>query len=238
MSTTVSRNAPPTMTGAPSAVSGVIDEILLTCGILAALLYIGSDILAALRWESYSYLNQSVSELRAIGAPTRPFLLPILAIYSLLEIAFGLGVWRAAGGRRSRRIAGALLIALGILDLSAMFFPMHLRAELQATGRTLTDTMHIVLTGVTVLLIVLIIGFGATANGKWFRIYSYVTIFVLIVMGVWSGFSSEGIEANLPTPWFGVKERINIYGYMLWMAALAFTLFRAHRRKASWGSRS
>ncbi len=34
---------------------------------------------------------------------------------------------------------------------------------------TLTDTMHIILTSVTVLLILLTIGFGASADGKWFR---------------------------------------------------------------------
>ena len=56
----------------------MVRKVLLICGILASLIYVGSDILAAMRWEGYSYTAQSVSELRAIGAPTRSFLVPIL----------------------------------------------------------------------------------------------------------------------------------------------------------------
>jgi len=33
------------------------------------------------------------------------------------------------------------------------------------------------------------------------------------------------LEANLPTPWMGLKERINVYPYMLWVAALALSLW-------------
>jgi hypothetical protein len=205
----------------------MVHKILLICGILAALLYVSSDILAAMRWEGYSDTAQSVSELRAIGAPTRPLLVPILLIYSLLEIAFGLGVWEAAAPRelpkRGLHITGGLLIGLGLLDLVAPFSPIHLRG----TEATLIDTMHIIVTGVTVLLILLIIGFGAAADGKWFRLYSYATIVVLIATGVWAFLDAPQIAANLPTPWLGVRERINIYGYMLWMMVLAVVLLRA-----------
>jgi hypothetical protein len=34
------------------------------------------------------------------------------------------------------------------------------------------------------------------------------------------------IEAGLPTPWVGVKERIGWYAYHAWFAALALTLLR------------
>jgi hypothetical protein len=141
----------------------------------------------------------------------------------VLEIAFGLGVWRAAGRKRALRITGVLLIGIGIVDLTAPFFPMHLRG---AKG-TLTDTMHIILTSVTVLLILLIIGSGASADGKWFRLYSFVTLLILIVTGAWAFTDAPRIAADLPTPWVGVRERINIYGYMLWMALLATVLLCA-----------
>lgn len=205
----------------------MVRKILLVCGILAALLYVGSDTLAALRWEGYSYINQSVSELRANGAPTRPFLVPILTLYSLLAIAFGVGVWLSAGAKCALRITGVLLFALGVLDLTAYFFPMHLREEISQTGRTLNETVHVIGTGATVLMILLIIGFGAVANGKWFRLYSYATILVLIVAGAWGALDAPRIEANLPTLWVGVKERINIYGYMIWLAVLAVVLLHA-----------
>jgi len=85
--------------------------------------------------------------------------------HALLEIAFGRGVRGAAGQKRALRITGFLLIVLGVIDLVAPFTPMHLRG----TEVTLTDTMHVILSVVTVLLILLIIGFGAVAEGKRFR---------------------------------------------------------------------
>jgi hypothetical protein len=211
----------------------MVRKILLYCGILAALIYVGSDIIAAMRWEGYSYTAQSVSELRAVGAPTRPFLVSILTLYTVLEIAFGIGVWQSAGEKRSLRMAGALLIALGVLDLSAYFFPMQVRENLSQTGRTLTDTMHLIGTGVTVLLILLIIGFGGSADGRRWRFYSYATIVLLIVAGAWAAMATSQVEANLPTPWLGVKERINIYGYMLWLAMLALVRLRAEASAAA-----
>jgi hypothetical protein len=109
-----------------------------------------------------------------------------------------------------------------MLDLVAYFTPMHVRgAEF-----TFSDTLHVIATVVTVFLFLLIIGFGATADGKRFRIYSYLTILALVVFGIWTFMDAPQLEANLPTPWMGVKERTNIYGYMLWMAMLALVLWR------------
>lgn len=205
----------------------MVRKVLLFCGILAALLYVGSDIFAALRWEGYSYTAQSVSELRGIGAPTRSFLLPILAIYSVLEIAFGFGVWQAAARwvppKRSLRIAGGLLIGLGLLDLmGSPFFQLNL----DETVGSVANTLHLVLTVITMIFLLLIVGFGATADGKWFRLYSYATLLMFVATGVWTFMELPQVAANLPTPWMGVKERTGIYGYMLWLALLALILLR------------
>ena len=108
---------------------------------------------------------------------------------------------------------------------------MHVRG----TEGTLTDALHVTATVMTVLLFLLIIGFGATANGKWFRLYSYVTIVVLVGFGVWAFLDAPRIAANLPTPWLGVRERINIYSYMLWLAVLAIVLLRARGTAAQNG---
>lgn len=215
----------------------MVRKLLLVCGILAALLYVGSDILAALRWEGYSYLNQSVSELRAIGAPTRPFLVPILTIYALLEIAFGVGVWMSAGAKRALRITGILLFALGVLDLTAYFFPMHLREEISQSGRTWNETMHVVVTGVTVLMILLIIGFGAVANGKWFRLYSYATILVLIVAGAWGGFgraADRGQPADAVAGGEGAHQHLRLHAVVgdAGPRPLAYSGDRGHRQTA------
>ena len=115
------------------------------------------------------------------------------------------------------------MIAYGVISLAWPFAPMHPRgAEF-----TLTDTMHIALAMVTVLLMLLAIGFGAAAFGKRFRLYSIGTIVVLVVFGVLTGLDAPRIAANLATPWIGVTERINIFAYLLWVVVLAISSLSA-----------
>jgi len=198
--------------------------LLLVCGILAPVLYVSTDMLAAIRWEGYSYTAQTISETFAIGAPTRPLVLLRGLAYSVLVIAFGLGVWGSAGGKRPLRVAGGLLVGVAIVDLVAPFLaPMHLRGA----ERTLADTMHIVLASVDVLFILLIIGFGTSTFGKWFRLYSVGTILVVVAFGTLAGLDGPRIAANLPTPWVGVTERISVFSYMLWLVVFAIGLLRA-----------
>ncbi len=212
----------------------MVRKALLVCGILSSLLYVAMNIIGAMQFEGYSSLSQTVSELSAIGAPTRPLWVALGFVYGVLVIAFGLGVWVSAGGKRSLRAVGGLLVAQGILGLAAWpFAPMHQREVLAAGGGTLTDTMHIILAMVTVLIMLLAIGFGATAFGKRFRIYSIGTIVMLLVFGTLTGLDGPRISANLPTPWVGIWERINIAGFLLWVVVLAIVLLPVEKRQGS-----
>ena len=112
---------------------------------------------------------------------------------------------------------------------------MHQREVLAAGGGTLTDTLHIAFTMVAVLLMFFIIAFSASSLGKAFRLYSIATVLVLLVFGILTGLDAPRLEANLPTPWQGVWERISIGAYVLWIMVLAITLMRKHRvSKADW----
>lgn len=204
----------------------VVRDVLLICGILSSLLYVATDIVAAMRWEQYSYTSQAVSELMAIGAPTRPLTVSLFSVCGVLGMAFAVGVWQAAGRKLSLRITTILLAVYGAVgETGLLFFPMHLRGH----KGTLTDTMHIICTIVIVLCTFLFIGFGATAGGKWFRLYSIGTILILLVFGAVAGMDGPRIAAHLPTPWLGIKERVNIYSSMLWMVVFAMVLLRAKK---------
>jgi uncharacterized protein DUF998 len=193
------------------------------------MLYVGTDILAAGLYGGYSYTGQTISELFAIGAPTRPLVVSLFLTRSVLQVAFGLGVWMSTGGLR---ITAGCLVGLGGFDLvAAPFFPMHQRTVLAAGGGTLTDTLHIIGAAVDVLFILFIIGFGANVFGKRFRLYSIGTIVVLLAFGTLAGLDGRRVSANLTTPWVGVTERISVYSYMLWMAVLAITLLRARENQ-------
>jgi Protein of unknown function (DUF998) len=199
-------------------------KVLLGCGILSSLVYVAANALGARRWRGYSVTSQTVSELSAIGAPSRAVVLPLVATHGALVIPFGVGVRRTAGRSRALRVTGTLLVGLGASDLAAPFLPMHRRDALARGERSGTDTGHITLTSVNSVLILLAIGFAATACGRRFRLFSIATIVVLVVTGGMTAAQASRVEADLPTPLAGVTERIAIGGYLLWQVVLAMAL--------------
>ena len=205
------------------ATSEQLRMVLLICGICSSLLYIVMDVFAARSYEGYSYAGQTVSELIATGAPTRSVVAPLMVAYSVLVIAFGVGVWQSAGPTRALRVVAAGLIGKEVLSSAVtLFFPIHLRG----VEGTFSDTLHGILTLVGSLCYLLAMGFGAAALGKRFRWYSIATILLLLVFGALAGAQIPRLEGNLPTPWLGLWERINIFATMLWIAVLAVVLLR------------
>jgi uncharacterized protein DUF998 len=197
-------------------------KVLLVCGILSSLLYVATDIFAALQYRGYSYAAQGVSELNAVGAPTRPFTLPLFTLDNVFLLAFGVAVWALADRNRALRFTGALLVADAVVgQLGLQFFNMDPRVA----GRTPRTAMHEVVTGVEVLVILSAIGVGAAALGKRFRFYSIATLLAVLVCGVVTFWIVETRSSLMP--WLGVTERINIYAYMLWKLVLAAALLRA-----------
>jgi hypothetical protein len=206
-------------------------QALLGCGILAAVLYVAMTLVVGMLWEGYSAGSQTISELSAIGAPTRPLWILLGAAYTALMIAFGWMVWKSAAHRRALRVVGALVMAQGVFGY--FWPPMHQRAVLAAGGATLTDTLHLVWTMVSGLFFMFAIGFGAVAFGKRFRLYSIATMVILFACGALTGTYTSRIQADLPTPWAGVWERINVAVYMLWVSVLATALLRAPKASAT-----
>lgn len=199
---------------------------LLACGILSSLLWpVSSEVLAAWLYEGYSPFSQAVSELTSIGAPTRPPLIVEGFVYSVLVIAFGIGVWQSAQGKRTLRVTAGVLVAYGAVGPLWLPFPMTARADIQATT-AVTDVMHMVLSGVDVLLMLTAIGFGAAALGKWFRLYSILTAATVLVFGALTGTYVPRIAAGEATPWLGVVERISLGAWLLWVAVLAIAILR------------
>jgi hypothetical protein len=201
-----------------------MQKALLVCGILSSLWYLVINIFVPMLYEGYSVFTLTVSELSAIGAPTRILWVLLALPYPLLFAIFGWGVLKSAGENRALRITGSLIIIYCIINL--YWPPMHQR-EVIGTGRgTLTDTLHITWTMIALLFMMLLMGFGAAALGKKFRLFTLATFVVFLIFGILIGVESPGIEANLPTPHLGIWERINIGAFMLWIAVLSGRLLQ------------
>lgn len=201
----------------------MLRKFLLVTGIAASLLYLAMNIFIPPLFDGYSVRSQAISELSAIGAPTREVWTSLVLVYAVLMAAFGWGVWASAAGRRGLRVAGALVVVNSAIGLA--WPPMQLRGQPMAT----TDVLHIVFAVVTVSLFFLTMAFAAGALGRGFRWYSIGTIVVFLVFGTLTALDAPRLAANAPTPWLGVWERINIGAYMLWIIVLAVRLLRRPR---------
>lgn len=201
----------------------LLKKFLLTCGIISSLHYVAINIIVPMQYQGYSTVTQTVSELSAIGAPTRPLWAFLCIFYSLLIVAFSWGIWKSANRNRSLRIIAILMFIYGV---SGFFWPpMHQRGN----EPTLTDTMHIIFSIVTVIMMLMSVGFGASAFGKKFRYYSIATIVLMILFGGLTGMEAPGVAENLPTPMIGVWERISIGVFLLWVIVFAAVLLRKEK---------
>ena len=196
---------------------------LLVCGVLSALLYLGMNVFVPMRWDGYSRALQPISELFAIGAPTRSVWVSLNVVYSLLVVAFGWGVRKTAQSNRRTRIAGTLLIVGGLLGLYIP--PMHLRHE----PFTLVDLLHAAWSVESLLMMPAVMGLAAVAFGRKFLVYTIATLVVWLVFGTLTSIDSLRLARHEPTSWLGVWERITFAAYMFWLVVFVALLLR-HRK--------
>jgi len=202
-------------------------KLLLLSGILAMIWYVVINIIVPIQYPGYNMASQTVSELSAIDSPTRTYWFVLCIFYSLLFLAFGVGIWLSANRNRKLLFVAGIIICDSVLG----FFwpPMHRREIIAAGGGTLTDTLHLVWAFIHLILMLLMIGFGAAVFGKSFRIFSVAIVLVFVIFGILTSKESVGIEANLPTPSVGIWERITISAYMLWIFVFVIALIRRNR---------
>ena len=197
---------------------------LLVCGVLAALCYVATDVAGGLLYPGYSFTDQAVSELFAIGAPTSRLVVPLFTLSSLLLLAFALGAWLSSGHSRLQRVMAAMFAGSALVGMVLWnFFPMHMRGG----APTFTDTMHLILA--TNPFVLLSIAIAVAAFRGWFRFYTVATIVVLLLPAVFAFQYAPEVQANQPTPGLGLAERAGQYAYALWQSALAIVLLHGRR---------
>lgn len=197
---------------------------LLMCGIVGATLYPLADIFASRRYPGFSYRDQAVSELFAIGAPTAALLVPLFTVSSSLLLLFAIGIWMSANGSRKLQWMGVMM-ALNCVDALILWnvFPMHMRG----VEPTFTDKMHTLLAIDPFLLAAVVL--GAVAFPGRFRIYTVMTIVLTSALAAFSMSYVPAIIGNEPTPWMGVTERVAQYATNFWYVVLAVVLLRRQR---------
>ena len=197
-------------------------KALLYGGIASSLWYTFMNLFVPLYYPDYSSLSLTVSELSAIGAPTRILWVLLGTLYPLLYAAFGWGILFTAGSNRQLKLLAAVVIGYSILNL--YWPPMHMREAIAAGAKSLNDTLHIAWTIATVLLFICTMILGASVFGGRFRLYTIISMVLLVGFGMLTSLGTPNLESNLPTPWMGLWERINQYIFFLWVIVLSIRL--------------
>ena len=208
-----------------------LTRLLLACGVAGAVLFVGMDWMASFwLYPGYDITAQQVSELSAIGAPSRTFWMALGFPHAALTFAFAYGVWRARAGRTSLTVTAALLALFALNSfLWGWVAPMHMRG----VAFTSTDTLHIAFTVVAVVLMVGFMTIGARPFGRRFRWFSGLSVAAMLICGGIVGTQVPAIAQGLPTPWMGLVERVSVYAPSLWMAVLALVLMGESENRQS-----
>ncbi len=198
----------------------MVRKVSLACGILAPLLYVvANEVIAVSLYPGYDRISLPVSALTATFAPSRLFLAPMILIYLVLMFAFGVGVWLSARKKLALRVISGILIAGSALQFVGSAFPM--------THMDLKDTMHNIISGLLPPLSFLVTtGFGIVALGKRFRLFSILTLVVLVLVVVFIGLQTAQIVAGGIPNFFGISERVLTWAWFLWVTVLSIALLR------------
>jgi len=203
--------------------STVLHKVLLSCGIIAAVLGAVTDIVAGLMKPGYRSDTQSASILSAFGITTRPYVLPFIVTANTLMIAFAVGVWFSADHNWVMRVTAGLIAGNAVFaTIAFLFFPMHPDEAMN----TYANRLNVIFMGISVLLFFLAIGFGAAANHTWFRYFSIGMILIFFVVDILALRGVKPALGGAPGPLVGVQERTMMYGDLLWLALQAVVLLR------------
>jgi hypothetical protein len=203
----------------------MIVKALLGCGIAAAVLLAGVDVLAGLLAPGYRFDARSASELSAAGASTRPLVLGVTLVANALLVAFAVGIWLTAQHNWALRTIAILVAGNAVLStIAILLFPAHPDQEALTTA----NTWNIVVSGLGVLCTVLAIVFGIVANDNFVRYLSIGIILLFIAGFILSVVTTGRMPAvgEVPSAVIGVQERTMIYSWLVWVTCQAIVLLR------------
>jgi hypothetical protein len=193
---------------------------LLVCGLVAPPLSLATDLLAIARAEGYRPVAQSISELSAVGAPTRPLVTGLEVVRDGLLLAFGRGVLEAAGGNRALATTGGLIAANAAISAVATVALPRDYARPTWAARNTANTL-VMAAGVGCFVAAM--GTGAAGVGGRFRAFSAGIPMAYALLTVFSLLLQRGRGTSPST---GAQERTMAWSYQGWIAILAVVLLR------------
>jgi hypothetical protein len=194
----------------------ILQKVLITSGILASLLYFGTDRLAGSLIKGYSFSAQSMSDVSAIGSPQRRLAALLTGVACVFMIAFGVGVWLVSDQVLLIRVVSVFIIGNAMFGLIAtLFFPTHygVRPNFISAGVLIMFS--------SVLCFVLAMVLGAVAINGWFRIFSIAIPAAYLLLAILRFATAKNSSTGEIVPLIGTQERTMSYSYLLWVFVLS-----------------
>jgi hypothetical membrane protein len=184
---------------------------LLRLGCVIPPLFIATTIACGIILGGYNHLSRMVSELGALGTPSRYLFSSGLVACAALSVVFVVGLCRACDALSLSRLPALALLSYSVSIAGAGLFPLPLR-------------MHLVMGMPSVLLI----ASPATALLLWRRGARLpgITTLSAVALGLMAlGFLAflPGALAGLP----GLKQRFFHLGWCVWFCGLSWSFARA-----------
>lgn len=209
-------------------VSNYWQKLFLYCGILAPIVYLGTDWLAGRLLKGYSFQAQSMSELSAVGSPVRPIVVSLTLAACLLMIAFGIGIWRAGGHELLPRIVAGLVIGNAVTGfIAAAFFPTRYGERPDFVSP------NVLIMFLSVVCFVLAMIIGAVAFSGWLRMVSIAIPVAYVLLAGLRFAKAAASAADQSESLIGAQERTMGYSFLLWVIALAIYLLLLFRQTAA-----
>lgn len=190
------------------------------CGVLSLLSYLAMVIFSPLAYPGYDWMRMAVSELSAVGAPSRELAAQLNSLFGPCGIVSVMAVCVAVAGCRTGKLR------LGVYCFAAMewlcmvgysCFPWASEAD----HLIFQNVMHLAITVLVVLLsIVSLVLIAVSARKETLR-----------SLGIWAGIclaamlvGAVGTNA-LPQSVFGIFERLSTISAVVFNAVLGWYLF-------------
>lgn len=188
-------------------------KTLLIFGIVSPLLFLFTTLVCGLILENYSHLSNMVSELGAMGTKTQYVFTTGLVLSSILNVFFGIGLWRMGKVLNLNKTPIILIFCYSFLAGPAIFAMPH---KLHGT------------IGMGFMLIMVSPVFALVQWRKmehllkihWVAIISFATMMLGFLI----------FFPDILSDYFGLKQRFLYLGWSLWSIFLSYRFLQLVRK--------
>lgn len=195
-------------------------------GSLAAVFYFLHDLVGQRHYPGYNWLEQAVSDLTAVHAPSRVIAGGLSAAYGIFAVlgCAMMCILVQGKGNKTLRLGVYLYAAMNLVSAVGYgLFPLSDKGQ----AGTFQDIMHVYVVTVLVVLLsivsLVLIAIGGLKNRKR---HASLSVWAIIAFGCML-FGAVGAN-NVPDAYFGLVERFSTYSVVLFTAILGlygFTFF-------------